>query len=618
MQQIVLVAERDPVMRSRLSAAVEELGYTAMEAEDPAQAARICGERNPDLVLLGEGMEACIEGMRASSVVRVDSLPCGAADFVHAFGPRIRHAMERRELESALEVMHDRVCRIGRDGTCSPCRRNAQGGQAAECLGEDLARLVLDAADSGEVREAEYEEGGRSFEVRLGPLGKAESLVLMRDITEKKLAEERMRQIAFFDDLTGLPNRQSFLINLEAELKRSERSRKKVAVFILDIDAFSRINDLLGREVGDHLLQGLADRLEGCVRQGDMVSRVSRGSNHVARYGADEFAILLSNIERAENTFSVAKRIKDALCHPFVVDSREIVVTCTLGIALSPEDSRDASTLLKFAEFAKHRAKDDGGNRIQLYSSSLTKQMLHRRDLESSLRKALDRGEFALHYQPRVALAGSVAIGAEALVRWQRAEHILVPPSEFVPFAEETGLILPLGEWVLHSACLQAKAWGEAGAGRGVSVNVSSHQIRDDGFRKTVVSVLDETGLDPSMLELELAEDSLMGMAEASAEMLRDLGEMGVRIAIDRFGTGYSSMKRLNRLRLDTLKIARDFVSGLETSSEDASMIRAIIAMAQKLGIEVVAMGVETAGQRDLLSSFGCTQAQGFLFGGAF
>ncbi|HQT26093.1 MAG TPA: EAL domain-containing protein, partial [Burkholderiales bacterium] len=256
--------------------------------------------------------------------------------------------------------------------------------------------------------------------------------------------------------------------------------------------------------------------------------------------------------------------------------------------------------------------KESGGDRVQLYSSSLTKQMLYRRDLESSLRKAIEREEFTLHYQPRVRISDAEVVAMEALIRWKRSEHILVPPAEFIPLAEETGLIMPMGEWVLRTACGQAKSWQDEGSKKRVSVNLSPQQLRDPEFGRKIIFLLDETGLDPGLLELELPEDALMNLADS--EMLGELIEKGIRITIDRFGTGYCSMNRLKRLRIDTLKIARELVSGIETDPEDAAMTQAIIAMGQRLGMEVVAVGVETQGQRDLLAAYGCTGAQGFLF----
>lgn len=525
MRQVVLVAVQDSVLRSQLSTAITESGFDILEAGDWAQAVRMYEERNPDLVVLGEGMEAALGRMQESGVVMVagqDALPENSvSDFIlkpvdwSSFGRRIRSAMRRA------------------------------------------------------------------------------------------VAMEAMRRIAYSDNLTGLPNRIAFLNDLEAEVGRCER--EKLAVFVLEIDAFMRINELLGRDVGDHLLLGMAERLSNCLGGEEGLGRTS-----VARYGGDEFAILLSNVERVENAFAVAKRFKDAVCHPFVIDSRQVVVTCTIGISLCPEDSRDAASLLKYAEFAKQRARESGADRIQLYSSSLSKQMLYRRDLESSLRKALERGEFVLHYQPRVEMTDSGVIGVEALIRWKRSAQILVPPAEFIPLAEETGLILPMGEWVLRTACLQARAWQEAGLERRVSVNISPHQLRDGNFKQKIFAILEEAGLDPDLLELELTEDALMSLPDPG--VLHELMEKGVRIAADRFGTGYSSMNRLKHFRLNTLKIAREFIAGIETDPEDAAMTQALIAMAKNLNMEAVAMGVETAGQRDLLSSYGCAQVQGFFF----
>ncbi|MBY0579447.1 MAG: EAL domain-containing protein [Burkholderiales bacterium] len=644
-ENIVLVSEQDPSMRSMLGGKMMELGFRVLDAEDWRQAVRLAEEHEPDLVLLGEGMDDALGAMQRLDlkqttlvlVVEAESLESvdvsGVADFIlkpvnwASFGHRIRRAMQAgdavRKLVFVAEAIPDKMFRMGSDGICRNFNylNGAPGKPVADYFPDDIAEIVLDEARvamrSGKVQEVEYavqvEEGIRNYEARLAPLSADEALVLVRDISERKRAEERMRYIAYFDSLTGLPNRLAFLASLEGELKRSEKDNKKFAVLFLDIDAFKNINELLGRNVGDHLLQGVAERLRACVRQRDLISRFNDMPNHVARFGGDEFTVLLTGIERVENAFAVAKRFKEAMGHPFIIDSREIIVTCSIGIAMCPEDSRDAASLLKFAEFAMHRAKDSGKDRIQLYSSSLTKQMLYRRDLESSLRKALEKGDFTLQYQPQIELASSRITGAEALIRWKRSSNILVPPDEFIPLAEETGLILQMGEWVLRTACAQAKTWQDRGLGEiRVSVNLSSRQLRDKDFKRKALAILDETGLAPDLLELELTESSLMN--DAGTDMLRGLMEAGVHIAVDRFGTGYSSLGQLKRFRLNKLKIDRSFIANLESSPDDADMTQAIIAMAHGLKMEVVAMGVETMAQADLLRGYGCPRAQGFLF----
>ncbi|HQT26443.1 MAG TPA: diguanylate cyclase, partial [Burkholderiales bacterium] len=378
MKQVVLVAEQDPSVRSQLSNALIGLGFGTIEAADPVQAIGVYGEARPDLVLAGEGMEQFLEKVRESGVVMVvdpDSLPAacerGISDFIlkpvdwNAFGHRIKQAMRsgpgNREV---LEAIPDGLFLIEKGGTCRELGIKPIKIPGNNSIVREKAVLAMGTGKPQET-EFEFQESGetRNFEARLVPLGEDKALAIVRDVTEKKLAEERMRHLAYFDGLTGLPNRHAFLINLEAELKRNEKHKRKVAVFILDIDAFTRINDLLGRDVGDHLLQGMAERLENSVRQGDMISRVGRGTSQVARFGGDEFAVLFSNIDRVESTFSLAKRIKDMVCHPFDIDSREVVVTCSIGIALCPEDSMDAGSLLKYAEFAKQRAKESGGDR---------------------------------------------------------------------------------------------------------------------------------------------------------------------------------------------------------------------------------------------------------------
>jgi diguanylate cyclase (GGDEF)-like protein/PAS domain S-box-containing protein len=427
----------------------------------------------------------------------------------------------------------------------------------------------------------------------------------VEDITERRLYQSRIEQQANYDTLTGLANRSLLQDRLEQALLTATTYKTRLAVVFVDLDRFKYINDSLGHHVGDDLLRVMADRIESCVRDCDTV----------ARLGGDEFVVLITGQTAPDLVRNVVERMLSVVSQPWVSEHGEFNVSCSIGVALFPNDGSDAQTLLKHADSAMYRAKESGRNNFQFFTRELNVLMIERLAMESSLRRALERDQFVLHYQPRIDLHSGKIIGAEALIRWNLPDHGVVPPGKFIPLAEETGLIVPIGKWVLRAACAQNKAWQDAGLERIiVSVNVSARQFRQDNLVRTVAEVLEETGLEARYLELELTESMVMHDAPQLVAMLGDLKRLGVQIAVDDFGTGYSSLSYLKRFPVDRLKVDRSFVEHLATDSDDAKIVRAIITLGHNLGLKVVAEGVELAEQVSFLKLFQCDEAQGFLY----
>jgi len=423
------------------------------------------------------------------------------------------------------------------------------------------------------------------------------------DITDRKHAQEQMEYQAYHDSLTGLPNRLLFRDRITVALAHAKRSGRGSAVMFLDLDQFKLVNDTLGHTVGDRLLQAIGSRLVNCVRAEDTV----------ARMGGDEFTILLGEIVDRRGAASVAQKVLEAVRHPVHVDQHELYVTTSIGISIFPDDGADAETLLKNADRAMYRAKDLGRDNFQ-YATPLHGDVGDTRlTLERSLHHALERDEFEVHYQPMVEISSGRVVGAEALVRWRHPENGMMQPEEFIPVAEETQLIVPLGAWVLRTACAQMKAWHDAGhAWLRVAVNLSPRQFQDDQLTATVERILCETGFPPAYLDLEITESTAMRNADMSLTILNRLKDMGIRISIDDFGTGYSSLSYLKRFPIDTVKIDQDFVRDL--TSDDTAIISAVISMARALNLRVIAEGVETEEQLAFLRREQCSEMQGFLF----
>lgn len=435
--------------------------------------------------------------------------------------------------------------------------------------------------------------------------GKIYLMGIFRDVTGRKKAEERMRHMAFHDALTSLPNRLLFHDRLTLALAHAHRTQEMLAVLFLDLDRFKVINDTLGHTVGDQLLRGVADRLKTCVREDDTI----------ARLGGDEFSLLLPGITHGEDVNNIAHKIIEAFKRPWRIEGHELYVTTSIGIVLYPHDGNNSETLLRNADSAMYHAKEEGRNNYQFYTADMHVKSYEKMILEISLRQAIERKEFVLHYQPQVQISTGQIVGMEALVRWQHPERGLIFPAEFLTLAEDTGLIVPMDKFVLHAACAQNRAWQDAGFPAGcVSVNLSAYTFQQANLLETITSVLQETGLDPRFLGLEITEGIAMQDIETTIYKLNKLSELGIQIAIDDFGVGFSSLSYLKKFPVNKLKISPQFINGIVTHHKDLIIVSSVISLAQGLQFKVIAEGVETKEQLSLLKQLECEEIQGYLF----
>jgi len=491
---------------------------------------------------------------------------------------------------------------------------------------EELAASMRLAATEGRAVSLEFpltedEDAVRTLRLEAEPVfgedGRCTHMLgTLQDITERTDAQAQIHTLAYYDLVTGLPNRAQLHEQLRVVLKNAARMEEEFALLFLDLDHFKQVNDTLGHDAGDELLSQVAQRLVSIVRESDTIGHLGDDSpdHTVARLGGDEFVVLLGRIGRAEDAARVARRIADTIGEAYTIGETEVRVTTTIGIAVYPADGRDAEALLKHADVAMYHAKEQGRNGYQFYSRGIHEKALARFSMERELREGIGAGQLALLYQPKVRLADGSVCGAEALVRWNHPEKGEICPAEFIPLAEETGLILPIGQWVLREACAQRQRWTEAGMVQfPIAVNCSAVQFTRGNLIDDIDEAIASSDLDPRWLEVELTESLLLKDRESGIAALESMKRLGIQVSIDDFGTGYSSLSYLKRLPVDKLKVDKSFVKDLATDKGDAAIVSAIVTLSRNLGLTVVAEGVETAEQYEILDGFGCHEAQGYL-----
>jgi diguanylate cyclase (GGDEF)-like protein len=668
----ILVVDDDPLYGMLAIEALQQADFDAQLLTTGDALLRSVAQSCPDLVLLdvelpdANGFELC-ERLRAlpsmadvpivmvtghddtSSIAR--AYEAGASDFInkpilwamlphrvefllraHANMDALRISEQRNR--ALLQALPDTLFIVDAAGNIhehiigdeARSQQSQVGRSLTDVFPADAARAICEglrsALESGNATTHEFEIGAgeahRAFEARMRPQSDGRVLIVLRDATERRRIEARIQYLAYYDTLTGLPNRQLFVRELRRAIRLAERTATQVALLYLDLDRFKRINDNLGHSVGDSLLQSVARRLEGAVRPGDAIAnaqaRPQSQQSRIARLGGDEFVILLTGLTEEQQAALVANRVRLALSEPFTCNGHRFVVTPSIGIAMFPQDGNDIEDLLIKADLAMYRAKEQGRNGHVFYGESMSIRSLGRLELEGELRNAIDANDFSIYYQPKLDLHTSQIIGVEALLRWKHRTRGWIPPDTFIPIAEETGLIITLGEWVIREACRQLRSWRSQGISNlAISVNVATQQFEREDFVDSVLSNMLKYGVEPGQLEVEITESALMRHIGDTITALQKLRDAGVILSIDDFGTGYSSLGYLKQFPVDTLKIDRSFVKDLHSSSDDAAICAAIIAMARELRLKVVAEGVEVQEQLDFLRLHGCDQIQGFL-----
>ncbi|MBW1645905.1 MAG: EAL domain-containing protein, partial [Deltaproteobacteria bacterium] len=641
-QPLILVADDEPIQLLLARQALESEGYLVETADNGREALELFAARRADMVLL-DVMMPVMDGL--TGLEDLDSIEeaytSGATDFITKplnwviLVQRVRYmlrasrAMSRVQKSEELLVQAQAIARLGNwewDPRGDEMQWSAEIfrllGAGPDLSPPTMATLLglLHPEDRPVFRQAladvQHDRQGRQLELRtagegdkarclearidvVAEAGADGSLLLVgtfQDITERRRALEKIRFLSSYDSLTGLPNRHYFSDCLAKAISRAGRGRKMVGVLVLNVDRFKRINDSLGSKVGDRLLWEIGKRLQKAVRPEDSLSRLLLDKEiRISRQGGDEFALLVVEPNQVNDLSRIARRLQEILRSPFIIDSQEIFLTASVGIAVFPADGADSATMLKNCEMALHHAKESGPGSCRFYSASMNDLAMEQLKLEAQLRTALEKGQFQLCYQPQVNIRQQRVTGAEALLRWQHPELGLVPPMKFIPLAEATGLINEIGGWVIRTACVQQVAWVRAGrpAVR-MAVNVSAVQFQQGDLVDTVRDAISESGIDPAMLELELTESIIINESAALLETMRQLKSLGIRMVVDDFGTGYSSLRYLKHFPVDALKIDRCFIREVPANADDCALTEAMMMIADSLAMGVVVEGVET------------------------
>jgi diguanylate cyclase (GGDEF)-like protein/PAS domain S-box-containing protein len=666
-KNLVLIVDDEQFFREAYRDALQEAGFETIAVSDGNTAIAIFSALHPDLVLLDlvmpgmDGFATCqhlrtlpgglytpilmITGMDDPESIH-NAFEAGATDFISKpvlpglLAYRIRYMLRASRSIAEIKRAEDRLILLKEAVDClplgititevdgriiytNPAEALMHGTTPGELIGRparDFGPVHLRNPSPGKWlsssgvwrRESmNIRSNGEEFPVQLlsiavrNPEGECLGVVTTcEDITQRKEAEEKIHNLAYYDLLTGLPNRGTFLERLHQALALSQRQGHQVGLLFLDLDSFKDVNDTQGHDFGDRLLKAVSDRIVG----------VKRESDTLARFGGDEFVIVLNSIEGRESAAAATERILSVFATPFELDGQLLYTTASTGIALYPDDAADADDLFRCADTAMYHAKNEARGSYRFFSIEMNQLILRRVALENGLRQGLEKNEFFLHYQPQWDLHTGQMVGVEALVRWHNHEFGILQPAEFIPLVEKTGLILPLGEWILHTACVQARIWNQNGQRRlRVAINISGRQFRQADFLEMTERIIRETGVDPAVLEFEFTESVIMEKADRTIQVLRALKNMGIHLSIDDFGTGYSSLSYLKHFPIDRIKIDRSFISDIKKSPDDAAIVEAIISLCHSLNLKVMAEGVETAEQMHFLTARNCSEMQGFL-----